>query len=41
MQNFDLKIKNFLKEKMYFHNTVKTKTNYGKPVKVEKNNKIL
>ena len=32
MQNFDLKIKNFLKEKMYFHKTVKTKTNYGKKV---------
>jgi dGTPase len=32
MQNFDLMIKNFLKEKMYFHKTVKTKTNYGKKV---------
>ena len=32
MQTFDQKIKNFLKQKMYFHNTVNTKTNYGKKI---------
>ena len=29
---FDLKIKKFLKEKMYFHKIVNTKTNYGKKI---------
>ena len=28
----DLKIKNFLKEKMYFHDSVNIKTNYGKRI---------
>jgi len=32
MKNFDLKIKKFLKEKMYFHKTVISKTNYGRKV---------
>ena len=32
MQDFDLKIKKFLKEKMYFHKNVITKTNYGKNI---------
>jgi len=32
MKNFDLKIKNFLKEKMYFHESVNIKTNYGKRI---------
>jgi dGTPase len=32
MYNFDLKIKNFLKEKMYFHRSVNVKTNYGKKI---------
>ncbi|MDC1212597.1 deoxyguanosinetriphosphate triphosphohydrolase [Pelagibacteraceae bacterium] len=32
MQKFDLKIKFFLKQNMYFHNSVKTKTNYGKKI---------
>ena len=30
MQIFDKKIKNFLKQKMYFHKKVYTKTNYGR-----------
>ena len=29
MQKFDKKIKSFLKHKMYFHKSVKSKTNYG------------
>ncbi len=32
MNNFDLKIKNFLKEKMYFHKNVIAKTEYGKNI---------
>ena len=32
MQRFDLEIKKFLKEKMYFHKNVKKKTNYGKKI---------
>ena len=32
MQKFDLQIKSFLREKMYFHKKVKEKTNYGKKV---------
>jgi dGTPase len=32
MKNFDLKIKNFLKEKMYFHESVNIKTDYGKRI---------
>jgi len=32
MQNFDKKIKSFLKQKMYFHKDVNSKTNYGKKV---------
>jgi len=32
MKVFDLKIKRFLKEKMYFHKSVNTKTNYGRNI---------
>ena len=32
MQNFDLKIKSFLKQKMYFHKKVSSKTNYGRKI---------
>ena len=32
MQMFDKEIKNFLKQKMYFHRNVKSKTNYGRKV---------
>ena len=32
MQNFDFKIKSFLKQKMYFHKSVNTKTNYGRKI---------
>ncbi|MDC1130576.1 deoxyguanosinetriphosphate triphosphohydrolase [Pelagibacteraceae bacterium] len=32
MQNFDFKIKNFLKEKMYFHKSVNKKTYFGKKI---------
>ena len=32
MQDFDFKIKRFLKERMYFHKSVNTKTNYGRNV---------
>ena len=32
MQNFDDKIKTFLKQKMYFHKSVNSNTNYGKKV---------
>jgi|TARA_B110000495_G_C23029041_1_gene612238 dGTPase len=45
MQNFDLKIKNFLKQKMYFHKSVNTKTDYGRKIiknlfiKIKKNPK--
>ena len=32
MKNFDIQVKKFLKEKMYLHKSVKTKTNFGKNV---------
>ncbi len=32
MKIFDIKIKNFLKQKMYFHKEVNSKTNYGRKV---------
>ena len=32
MKRFDLEIKKFLKEKMYFHKNIKKKTNYGKKI---------
>ena len=32
MKNFDIKIKSFLKKKMYFHKSVNIKTNYGKKI---------
>ena len=32
MKNFDLKIKIFLKQKMYFHKNVNKKTDYGKNI---------
>ena len=32
MKIFDIKIKNFLKQKMYFHRNVNVKTNYGKKI---------
>ena len=32
MKKFDLEIKKFLKEKMYFHKNFKKKTNYGKKI---------
>tara|TARA_Y100000766_G_scaffold276459_1_gene280643 strand:+ start:532 stop:1668 length:1137 start_codon:yes stop_codon:yes gene_type:complete len=32
MQKFDKKIKNFLKNKMYFHKDVNSKTNYGRKI---------
>ena len=32
MQNFDKKIKSFLRQKMYFHKKVYSKTNYGRKV---------
>ena len=32
MQDFDYKIKKFLKEKMYFHKSVNAKTNYGRNI---------
>ena len=32
MKKFDLEIKKFLKEKMYFHKNIKKKTNYGKKI---------
>ena len=32
MKRFDLELKKFLKEKMYFHKSVKKKTNYGKKI---------
>jgi dGTPase len=32
MQDFDIRIKKFLKEKMYFHKSVNTKTNYGRKI---------
>ena len=32
MQKFDTKIKDFLKQKMYFHKNVNSKTNYGRKI---------
>mgnify|MGYP005995476455 CR=1 FL=1 len=32
MKKFDKQIKNFLKQKMYFHKKVNSKTNYGRKV---------
>ena len=32
MKDFDLKIKNFLKQKMYFHHSVNIKTDYGQKI---------
>jgi dGTPase len=32
MKNFDIKIKNFLRKKMYFHKSVNKKTNQGKKI---------
>ena len=32
MKNFDISIKRFLKQKMYFHSKVNLKTNYGKKI---------
>jgi len=32
MRNFDIKIKYFLKKKMYLHKKVNTKTNYGRKI---------
>ena len=32
MSEFDLKIKNFLRQKMYFHKSVNNKTNYGRKI---------
>ena len=32
MKKFDLEIKKFLKQKMYFHNTVNKKTNFGQKI---------
>ena len=37
MQKFDKKIKSFLKQKMYFHKDVHSKTNYGR----KSNNKTI
>jgi dGTPase len=45
MKEFDQKIKYFLKQKMYFHKDVNTKTNYGRKIikklflKIKKNPK--
>ena len=45
MKKFDLEIKKFLKQKMYFHKNVNTKTNYGRKIikslffKIKKNPK--
>jgi dGTPase len=45
MKKFDIKIKHFLKQKMYFHKNVITKTNYGRKIikklffKIKKNPK--
>ena len=32
MKKFDIKIKKFLRQKMYFHKSVSTKTNYGRKI---------
>ena len=32
MKKFDMSIKKFLKQKMYFHRNVNSKTNYGRKV---------
>jgi dGTPase len=45
MKNFDFQIKSFLKQKMYFHKSVSTKTDYGRKIikklfyKIKKNPK--
>jgi dGTPase len=40
MKNFDISIKKFLKQKMYFHRKVIFKTNYGKKIVTKLFNKI-
>ena len=40
MKNFDISIKRFLKQKMYFHRKVNFKTNYGKKIVIKLFNKI-
>ena len=40
MKKFDIKIKNFLKYKMYFHKKVNSKTNYGRNIIIKLFNKI-
>ena len=40
MKNFDIRIKRFLKQKMYFHRKVNFKTNYGKKIVIKLFNKI-
>ena len=40
MQKFDKKIKRFLKQKMYFHKSVNSRTNYGRKVIIELFSKI-
>jgi dGTPase len=40
MKNFDISIKKFLKQKMYYHSKVNLKTNYGKKIIIKLFNKI-
>jgi dGTPase len=40
MKNFDMSIKKFLKQKMYYHSKVNLKTNYGKKIIIKLFNKI-
>ena len=40
MKNFDMSIKKFLKQKMYYHSKVNLKTNYGKKIITKLFNKI-
>ena len=40
MKKFDIKIKSFLKYKMYFHKKVNSKTNYGRNIIIKLFNKI-
>ena len=40
MKNFDITIKKFLKQKMYYHSKVNLKTNYGKKIIIKLFNKI-
>ena len=40
MKKFDMSIKKFLKQKMYFHSKVNFKTNYGKKIITKLFNKI-